>query len=872
MSQTLLNTSLQLTPMLRQYLEIKDTCRDAILFFRLGDFYEMFFEDANTASKILGLTLTTRDKGDPDAPPMCGIPYHAANNYIAKLIKEGCKVAICEQVEDPRTAKGIVKREITRVITPGTVFDEELLDAKANNFAASISVGQKGCGFAYLDVTTGDFNITELADIKRLAEEVNKINPKEIILPEDTASHPDINHLLSKNSITIVNYHLDYEKAVSKLLEHFGILSLDGFGCSEMKNAVTSAAILLLYVKETQRTGLNHIKRVSPYYPSQFMVIDPTTKRNLELTENMHDGSKKWTLLDIMDKTRTAMGARKLRMWMDYPLTDAVEINKRLDAVSELVLDRIARDEIQGLLVNVYDMERLAGRITLPLAVPRDLVALKVSLEQVPLIRKKLSVFNSSLLKGIELAVDGVEEVVELIGNAIADNPPNTLRDLGIIRHGYNQELDDLRRLTRDSKSYIARLESDEKTRTGINSLKIRFNNVFGYYIEITKANLSQIPPDYIRKQTLANAERFITAELKELETKILNAEERMASLEHSLFNKVREEIGRYIDRIQQTSNLLAGLDVLLSFSQIADEMNYTKPAVNNSDTISTAGGRHPVIEALSNERFVPNDVYLDRDASQILIITGPNMAGKSTYLRQTAIIVIMAQMGSFVPADESVIGIVDKIFTRVGASDDIARGHSTFMLEMTETANILNNATHRSLIVMDEIGRGTSTYDGLSIAWATAEYIHDTPSVRAKTLFATHYHELTDLSLTKDRVKNYNIAVKEWNDRVVFLRKVVPGGANRSYGIQVAKLAGIPESIITRAKEILKNLEKGELDDVGMPRLASSKNKVNQKGQLSLLVEKDHVKETLKEIDINTLTPVDAIVVLNKLKEMLGQ
>ena len=862
----------QLTPMIRQYLEVKENCKDAILFFRMGDFYEMFFEDAQIASRLLGLTLTTRDKGDPSAPPMCGIPYHSANNYIAKLIKNGCKVAVCEQIEDPKTAKGIVKREITRVITPGVAFDEELLDAKANNFIASVVYSGEVCGFAYMDATTGDFRVAEFNDIIKLTEEIKRINPMELVIPEN-AGNSDFWEAISstwKNRITYIDHLPSSDEAALLLLEHFKVSSMDGFGCTSLIHGLIASAVLLRYVKGAQRSGLVHIKRLSPYYPDQFVVIDSITKRNLELTENMRDGSRKHTLIDFLDRTRTAMGARKIRTWLDCPLLDTVEINKRLDAVSELVRDRGARENIQTILTRVYDMERLAGRITMPIAAPRDLTSLMASLMQIPAIKENLSNFNSPLLKGIHLGLDKVEEVVELIGAAIADNPPNSLKEGGVIKGGYNAELDNLREIRRDSKAWIARLETEERAKTGINSLKVRFNNVFGYYIEITKANLSSVPPHYIRKQTITNAERFITAELKELETKVMTAEDRILSLEHETFNSIRNKAANYVDRIQHTANLLAGLDAVTSLAQIADEMDYAKPAVNTDGVINIVNGRHPVIEAAQTERFVPNDIHIDPDESQILVITGPNMAGKSTYLRQTALITLMAQIGSFVPADNADIGIVDRIFTRVGASDDITSGHSTFMMEMLETANILNNATPRSLIILDEIGRGTSTYDGLSIAWAVVEYIHDNPCIRAKTIFATHYHELTELPLTKERVKNYNIAVREWNDKVIFLRKVVPGGTNRSYGIQVAKLAGFPEEVTARAKEILMNLEKGELDEIGMPRLAASKNMVIKTRQLNLFAEKDPVKEALKAIDPNKLTPIEALLELEKLKELL--
>jgi len=864
-----------LTPAMRQYLEIKETCRDAILFFRMGDFYEMFFEDAKLASRILNIALTTRDRNRENAIPMCGIPYHAVNSYIAKLVKEGHKVAVCEQMEDPKKAKGIIKREVTKVITPGVVLEEELLDAKTNNFIASVTWNGNTGGLSYMDVTTGEFKVTEFSEKTALMDEIKRIEPKELLITEELAdsnNFSEVSKILANTRVTSLRgYNFRYDDAVHGLTGHFQILSLDGLGCDSLNEGVKAVWIVLKYVKETQKGALPHIKRLSVYHPHQYMVIDSMTKKNLELTETIRHGAKKGTLLGLLDKTKTAMGGRRLKHWLEYPLKDVSEINRRLDAVEELSGEKLIRAEVQTCLVRVYDMERLAVRVALNTANPRDLVSLKDSLLTIPKIKNLLKPFNSALLKGIYHGLDDVKEASLLIEASIVDLPPVAAREGGFIRDGFNAELDELRNVMRDGRSWIVRFEAGEKKRSGINSLKVRYNKVFGYYIEITKTNLSQTPPDYIRKQTLINAERFITPELKDYEAKVLGAEERIAALEQRLFNEIRERVSLYRDRIQETANLLAGLDVLSAFAQLADEMGYARPKINDGDVINIVEGRHPVIEANKEERFVSNDTMLDKTDNQIIILTGPNMAGKSTYIRQVALIVIMAQMGCFVPASEAIIGAVDRVFTRIGASDDITRGHSTFMVEMNETSNILNNATEKSLIILDEIGRGTSTYDGLSIAWAVAEYIHDQPAVMAKTLFATHYHELTELSLTKERVRNYNMAVKEWNDKVIFLRKVIPGGSSRSYGIQVARLAGMPEPVIQRAKEILRNLEKGELNELGMPRLASSRNTEPQIGQMNLLGEKDPVKEELRKIDTNTLTPLEALVKLNQLKEMAG-
>ncbi len=872
-----------LTPAMRQYFDVKETCKDAILFFRIGDFYEMFFDDARLASRVLNIVLTTRDRNKENPVPMCGVPYHAAAGYIAKLVNEGHKVAVCEQTEDAKEAKGIVRREITRIITPGVVLEEELLDAKSNNFIASLTWNGILGGLSYMDVTTGEFKTAEFSEKNALLDEIKRIEPKELLIAEELVNNPQFSILNSQLSSRITNPPqppfskregggISYDDAERGLTEHFHVISLDGFGCASLHEGVKAAWMLLQYVKETQRGSLPHIQNLSTYHPGQFMIIDSMTKKNLELAEGIRHGTKKGTLLSLLDKTKTAMGGRRLKSWLEYPLKDVSEITRRLDAVEELSKEKLVREEIQTCLVRVYDMERLAVRVSLNTANPRDLVSLKDSLLTMPKIKNLLKPFNSALLKGIYHGLDDVREASLLIEAGIVDMPPVAAREGGFIRDGFNAELDELRGIMRDGRNWIARFEAEEKKRSGINSLKVRYNKVFGYYIEITKTNLSQAPSDYIRKQTLVNAERFITSELKDYEAKVLGAEERITQLEQRLFNEIMERVSLYRDRIQETANLLAGLDVLSGFAQLSDEMNYVRPAINDSDIINIVEGRHPVIEANKEERFVSNDTILDKTDNQIIILTGPNMAGKSTYIRQVALIVIMAQMGCFVPASEALIGVVDRVFTRIGASDDLTRGHSTFMVEMNETASILNNATEKSLIILDEIGRGTSTYDGLSIAWAVAEYIHDQPAVRAKTLFATHYHELTELSLTKEKVRNYNMAVKEWNDKVIFLRKVVPGGSSRSYGIQVARLAGMPEPVIQRAKEILRNLEKGELNEAGMPRLASSRNIEPAIGQMNLLGEKDPIKEELRKIDANTLTPLEALVKLSQLKEMAGE
>ncbi|MCL4872657.1 DNA mismatch repair protein MutS [bacterium] len=852
------------TPAMRQYLEIKALHPDSVLFFRMGDFYEMFFEDAKLASSILGIALTSRDR-DREIP-MCGVPYHAAASYIARLVREGHKVAVCEQTTDPAESKGIVERAVTRVITPGIALDDELLDPKANNFIAAAYADGKASGFAYMDVSTGEFRLTTISGAHPLIEEIRRLRPLELVVPEGSREAFAFPDSPVKKVTAIEARRFSLSDAEARLNAHFGTATLDGFGCANMPQAVMAAGVLLEYIRSSQKAELRHARRPEPYFTDDFLVLDSSTRRNLEITRNMKSGGREATLLSVLDNTKTAMGGRRLKSWLLHPLKDAGAIRRRLDAVEELIRNREVRSALSESLSRVHDLERLTARLSLGAAGPRDLASLRESLRTIPEINDSLRPFSSSLLK--ELSLDEVAGAAEAIGRAISENPPHSVKDGGVIREGYSAELDELRRIGSGGKDWIASLEAKERARTGIGSLKIGYNRVFGYYIEVTRTNLSSVPADYIRKQTLVNAERFITPELKEWEEKILTAEERALKLEAALFASLAEELKDYIERVLATADSVATLDCLSSLAEASGRHGYSRPEINEGYAVRIEGGRHPVVEAGSDD-FVSNDLKLTED-ERVIILTGPNMAGKSTYLRQNALIILMAQAGSFVPAAQASIGVVDRIFTRVGASDDLSRGQSTFMVEMSETANILNNATPRSFIVLDEIGRGTSTFDGLSIAWAVVEHIHDNPSLGAKTLFATHYHELTELSLTKERVKNYNMAVKEWNEKIIFLRKVLPGGANRSYGIQVARLAGVPDEVISRAREILRNLETGELTESGMPRIAARGDRPDARGQMSLLGERDELREALRGIDVETMTPIEAITALHKLKEML--
>ncbi len=866
------------TPMMRQYLEIKSGYPDAILFFRMGDFYEMFLDDALIASRILDITLTSRNKGGADEIPFCGVPFHSAAPYVAKLIEAGHKVAVCEQVEDPRQAKGIVKREVVRVITPGLLIESESLRPDENNFLLSLHRGgddQWGC--AWLDVSTGEFRVTELNGEAAATSEAAGINPREVLLSADLeleSMATELRAFLTERSCSRSPgwvYERDY--ATTLLCSQLGAASAEALGLSGMPSGLIAAGAALYYLRENRKSALPHLRDIRVYQHCEHLSLDAATRRNLEIIASMAEGRKSGSLLGCLDRTSTAMGARRLKQWLSYPLVGLEPIRQRLDAVEELLEAPSLREELTSRLKEIADLERLNGRIGMASAGGRDLRSLHDSLCHLPGLLERLNVLQSPLIGALQQAIDPLADLRELIGRGIVDAPPFSLREGGIIAAGHSAELDELRSISSEGKGFIARLEAQERARTGISTLKIRYNRVFGYSIEITKSNLAAVPPDYIRRQTLANAERFITDELKNYEEKVLGAEDSICELEYILFQGIREQVAAQAGRICRSADGLATLDVLVSLAIVAGERDYCKPRMDDSDVIDIKDGRHPVIEAMRlGERFVPNDTRLDGDENQILMITGPNMAGKSTFMRQVALIVLMAQAGSFVPASQARIGIADRIFTRVGAGDNLARGQSTFMLEMMEAASILRNATPKSLIIMDEIGRGTSTFDGVSIAWAVAEYIHDTPSCRSRTLFATHYHELTELAVTRERIKNFTVAVREWNDQVIFLRTIIPGGASHSYGIQVARLAGMPADVIERAKEILRNLESGEFEE-GAPRLAKSSKKQPEasSAQFSLFeTSEDQLRQRLKKLNIATLTPLEALNLLDELKRMV--
>ncbi|MEW6095586.1 MAG: DNA mismatch repair protein MutS [bacterium] len=864
----------QITPMMQQYLQIKQKMKDTILFFRLGDFYEMFFDDAKTASKILGITLTSRESGKGNKVPLAGVPYHSADGYISRLIKAGKKVAICEQVEDPKTAKGIVKREIIRTITPGTVLNPALLEDKVHNYLAAINKNNDKFGFSFIDPSTGEFRVTELSSFTELLTELTRITPQECLIPSALQEDEFVAKLQDVTITFQDDWVFNYSTGFNTLCELFGTSSLEGFGCENLHIGIGASGAIVHYLKETQRSTLTYVNKITPYSTSDFMILDQATLRNLELTKTIRSGEKSGSLIWVLDKTSTAMGGRLLRSWLQQPLINVEKIVYRQQGIAELVDSTTLRSELFHALKNIHDIERLISRLDTNLANARDLVALKESLKMIPGIKGKLNSLNSKIIKDIEGDLEDLRDITELIEKVIEDSPPLSLRDGGLIKAGYFQELDDLRNLSKHAKDWIVNLQQEEIKRTKINSLKVGYNKVFGYYIEVTKPNLHLVPQDYIRKQTLTNAERFITPQLKEWEVKILTAQDKIVEIEYEIFLKVRTQIIAEVKRIQKIADAIALLDVLLSLAQVSVENDYIMPEINNENIISIKDGRHPVVEkVLVGERFVPNDTFIDSNTEQILIITGPNMAGKSTYIRQVALIVLMAQTGSFIPANKAIIGIVDRIFTRVGASDELVKGQSTFMIEMIETANILNNSTPKSLIILDEVGRGTSTFDGVSIAWAVAEYIHNNPHVQARTLFATHYHELTELEFALEKVKNYNIAVKEWNDKIIFLRKIVKGGTDRSYGIHVAELAGLPQEVITRATEILSSLEMSSIAGEGTPKLSTIKpHELPQKPvQLTLFEPQSHkVVDELKTLDLNKMTPIDAINKLNELKKMV--
>ncbi len=870
-----------LTPMLKQYKKIKERYRDAFLFFRLGDFYEMFYDDAVSASEILDITLTSRGKGTAHKVPMCGVPFHSADSYIAKLVKSGHRVAICEQIEDPKIATGIVKREVIRVITPGTITELDLLDSKSNNYIAAFSPPGDYCGAAFIDLSTGDFKISELPvqeNLQQLADQLKHFAPREIVVPEDF-SFPERfkKENLSSILITSLNsWDFSYDASLKNLLSHFRVASLEGFGCYERKGGISAGGALMSYMKDTQKADCAHIDRITCYSQSDYMILDATTKKNLEIASSLRDGSRRGTLLSVIDHTLTPMGGRCLKNWLFNPLLEREEIDARLGATAELLEKGIERAELRHILKQIHDVERILTKIAIRSANPRDLAAMKNSIQVMPDLVSLADRFSDPLINGILNGMDLLQDINQHLDSSITENPPFSTREGGIFKDGFNEELDELRQGSRKGKTYIAELEAKEKKRTGIHSLKVRYNQVFGYYIEVSKANLRYVPEDYIRKQTLVNAERFITPELKEYEATVLTAQDRIKEIEAELFGKLLDFLAQHSSRIRRSAGEIAVLDTLASFAEAAAMNDYRRPVMMDSDVVVIRNGRHPVIEKMELDvNFVPNDTLMDNDENQILIITGPNMGGKSTYLRQVALIVLMAQAGSFVPADEAEIGIVDRIFTRVGASDSLVEGKSTFLVEMIETANILNNATSKSLIILDEIGRGTATFDGLSIAWAVVEFIHNNPRISAKTLFATHYHELTELSATHPRVANYNIAAKEYRDEVIFLHRLEKGKADRSYGIQVAKLAGMPKDVIERAKEILSNLETNEFGKDGVPKLArgTKGSALSRSIQLPLFAvpaENGEIIDELKSIDLGALTPLEALNIIDRLKKKI--
>jgi DNA mismatch repair protein MutS len=865
------------TPMLEQYLAIKGKYADSILFYRMGDFYEMFYEDAEVASKILEITLTSRNKNDKNPVPMCGVPAKAAKNYLAKLINQGYKVAICDQVENSSDTKGLVKRDVVRVVTPGMLIEDELLDSSTNNHILAVCYHKKIAGIAYMDISTGSFKVCESEEsLNQVIDEVLRINPSEVLFPESMKNDPISMRIIRAMPGISFSYIPDrafeYSRARECLLEQFRTFSLEGFGCEQMKAGVSSAGAVLFYVRETQKQQVSHLANIEPYLLNQFLIVDDISCRNLELLQNIRFGSVQGTLLSILDKTSTAMGGRLLRHWIRYPLIKKEKISARLDAVQEAKEKNDIRNAVREQLKSVYDLERLGSKISMGQSNARDLTALKRSIQSLPEIFHNISILETSFFKW-DKSPEKLYQLSELIENAIREDAPPVINEGGMIKQGHHERLDELIRISSDGKGFLAQLETTEKGKTGINSLKVRYNKVFGYYIEIPKTHSQSVPDHYVRKQTLVNAERYITDELKTFEHKVLGAEEQRASLEYEIFNGIREEVAKENKTIQETAKFLSRLDCIMNLAEAAEQQSYHRPCINTVGIISIENGRHPVVEKMiTAERFVPNSIKIDNDQDQILVITGPNMAGKSTVLRQVALIVLMAHIGSFVPAEKADISITDRIFTRVGALDNLSQGQSTFMVEMEETANILHNATEKSLIVLDEIGRGTSTFDGLSIAWAVAEYLHDLNHSGVKTLFATHYHELTDLVLTKQRVKNYNIAVKEWNDEIIFLRKLVEGGTNRSYGIQVARLAGIPEKVIKRAKVILKCVEDGENSLKG---LAAREKQKEKKGPIQLNLFRSPDQEIISKIqrlDVDQLTPIEALNLLNKFKDKLKE
>jgi len=865
----------ELTPMMKQYKKLKKKYPDAILFFRLGDFYEMFFDDAKIAARTLDLALTSRNKGGGEKAPMAGIPAKSSENYIADLIETGHKVAICEQMEDPSESSGIVERDVIRVITPGTVIENELLEAKENNYLASIIVQEKKYGFSYIDISTGEFNLTEFNSIQKIWDEIDRIQPKEMIIDE-TLKEMDQYKRLKKDIDFLVNSkkNLNYKRAYNILTDHFEVNSLSGFGCEDLNIATIAAGEILTFLEETQKKILAHINRLNTYHLNQYMVLDSATRRNLELSTTIRQNKKAGSLLDIIDKTITSMGGRLIKKWVNQPLINKEKINNRLDAIEELKNNYMKLEKIINDLEGIYDLERILSKITYGSANARDLDSLRFSLTKLPQLKEDISDLSSSLFKKYQNEFDVLTDISKLLSSSIVEDPPVSLSEGGLIKKGYNEELDELRETRGEGKDWIAELQKKERKRTGISSLKVGFNKVFGYYIEVTNANLDKVPEDYERKQTLSNSERYIIPKLKEKEALVLGTEEKINDLEYDLFVEIRDQVGENINRIKKTASIISKIDVISSLAYIAVENNYNRPELKDNDVINIKNGRHPVVENMLDDVFVPNDSYLDKDENRFNIITGPNMSGKSTYMRQVALIVLMAQIGSFVPADNAEIGIVDRIFTRVGASDDLTTGQSTFMVEMNEVSNIVNNATEDSLIILDEVGRGTSTYDGVSIAWAVSKFINDPDRIGARTLFATHYHELTSLEEEFSGIKNSNVLVEEDEEGVHFLHKIVPGRANQSYGIEVARLAGLPKEIILNAENILMSLEKdNELENLKQEkRKEKSKKNQKEKKQMALFRSNDPIISKLDEKDVLDMTPMEAMNFIYELKKELKE
>ncbi len=860
------------TPLMTQFHKIKSEHPDTILLFRVGDFFETFEEDAKTASKVLGITLTKRANGKAGSVPLAGFPHHAIDNYLPKLVKAGYRVAVCEQVENPKFAKGIVKREVVEVVTPGVVYSDKLLDHKKNNFLISIFFSGDIAGISYCDISTGEFQVYETSAIK-VAEQIETINPAEILIAKK--QRDDIIPLIEKINLNpkvskIDDWIFNYEYATDLLKEQFKTQNLKGFGIEKLNTGIIAAGTILHYLKETQKSNLAHLTKISLYNPSEYMYLDLSTKRNLEILYTMQDGSHEGSLISVLDKTKTAMGARLLKRWVNAPLRNKEQIDKRLECVEDFYKNKTLRENLQNEFKEIGDLERLISKVSTGRANPRELVYLKNSIKKIPLLKQLLDLSNSEIIGIINSKLNDLTEIFEKVENAIVDEPPISLKDGGIIRQGYNAELDELRDLSMNAKTWIANMQKTERERSGIPSLKVSYNKVFGYYIEITNAHKNKIPDNYIRKQTLVSSERYITPELKEYEDKILNAEENIGILEHQLFNEVRLAVANEADKIQENAKLIAMLDCYLSFAECAEEYSYVKPEINTSDKIIVKAGRHPVVEQIlpPGEKFTSNDYNLDNSDTQIIVLTGPNMSGKSVYLRQIGLIVLLAQIGSYVPADKASIGIVDRIYTRVGASDNISAGESTFLVEMQEAANILNNATSKSLILLDEIGRGTSTFDGISIAWAITEYLHENPTVRPKTLFATHYHELNEMASIFPRIKNFKVEVREYDDKVIFLHKVSSGGADHSYGIQVAQMAGLPLFVTNRAKEILMNLEEKELTPYEFKAKRIKKIKQDDL-QISLFeIQDDEIRKEISGLSVDEMTPLEALNRLSELKK----